>query len=1131
VNGYLQIYESAAKLDAVPEQEAKLWKVQADALRLRGADDDLRRADRLLERAFRVRRGRWLAETLMSRAQVALVHPDLDEGGRERAAATFAMDAVRAHSGFGDQDGVVGFLLHRLSAWERAQPNDPTPARVRDELKTIYPARAAQIDAPVPRVTAREIESVVAVMKDPAGMAFLEVRTRLATAAERGLDLVGLLDQFGPSAKEAVTEQMARASLVGHPDRAEEVLTSLAAAPVDAARPGRLAARVVLLAYLARIGRRSVGEVRSATVEAIDAIGEIEELLVRSTLLREVAIAWSPDDHTDDPVRDFALAADLLQRCLELEGGEDNSVGDTLAFLARALRYSPVGDLESNLREARRLYALRLERARETDGPDVIANLVHNLADVESQMGTGSRLERLRATELRLEEAASTAHSPHKRAQYTANLAWERTQIGTLVGGSEGRSYLEKALATFNEVDTTFLDEHARRKVEGNRRVCEATLAGLVGGPGAEIASWRNYLARLDGSIAPYSVATAKHNLANALMFRGDVTRESLAEGLRLSQEAAEVRTLAANPRHHWETAFNIGRGLLGALTSGRQDLLPFSSGQTAAEADLWLRRAAAAARTLGPGEELLDAAFALGTLAREAPTPERFIAATEAAWTHVRQASAYLVLDPNSREREALAATGTAVELAYRLAERSIAVPSRGLAFVLHGESARLVERWIVRAQQPARRPLQARLSRPHPVSSSTWDPWRTAVSSRDQRRMADALDHVREAAPAFLAEDHAHEVTWRWLEARPGSVAVALVLAEPVSLALLMQTDATGERKTWVLGLELEPPPLPLDTLAGLMRGAVPDAGAHVVLDELAQWVRRGAAEPIERFLGAPLSAVLWSPGPGLRLVAPSAVWRSVPVAAVTSLVLPDLTSAPSRRRSSLLVLADPGAETPDPRLNLRGQGVLTLEALECAAARRGPVRLLGSVGERFGRALLGERSVVRDTPASARDVLLEAAEHEAVVLVAHGEVETLEDAAVLCLDASGNIDRLDVAQLGLSPDAFAGATVLLLSCEGGRMGDSLVAPGGLAGTLLAAGAACVVAPLWPVRLDAAEQVGRAVLDGMASGDEPWTVLARLQVQAHGDSPMLGRPAPSLSERRAEQALQRLAFVAWIG
>lgn len=1127
----LRIYESAAKLDAVPDQEAKLWKVQADALRLRGAADDLRRADRLLERACRVRRGRWLAETLMSRAQVALAHPDLDEVARQRGAANFAMDAVRAHRGFGDQDAVVGFLLHRLAAWERAQPNDSTPARVRDELRTIYPARTAQIDAPVPRVSDREIESVVAVMKHPAGMAFLEVRMRLATAAERDLDPFGLLDQFGHSAKEVVAEQMARDSLVEHPERVEDLLSTLAAAPGDPARPGRLAARVVLLAYLARIGRRSVGEVRSATAEAIDAIGEVEELLVRSTLLREVAVAWSPDDHADDPVRDFALAAELLRGCLELEGGEDNAVGDTLAFLARALRYSPVGDLQANLREARRLYTHRLERARVGDGPDVIANLVHNLADVESQMGTGSRLERMRAAERQLEEAAATAQSPQKTAQYTANLAWERTQIGTMIGGAEGRRYLEKAIVTFDEVDPALLDEHGRRNVEGNRQVCEATLARLVGGPADEIASWRAHLAKLDEGVAPYSVATAKHNLANALMFGGDVSRDALAEGLRLSREAAEVRTLEANPRHHWETALNIGRALLGALTSGRHDLLALSPDQAEAEAGMWLRRAAAAARALGHGEELLDAAFALVALASGAPTPERFIEATEEAWAHVRQASPYLLLDPPSREREAWAATGTALQLAYRLAERSLAVPSRGLAFVLQGESARLVERWIVRAQQPARRPLQARLSRPHPVSSSTWDAWRTAVSSRDQRRMADALEHVREAAPAFLAEELANDMTWRWLEARPGSVAVALVLAEPVSLALLMQTDDSGERKTWVLGLELEPPPLPLDTLAGLMRGAVPDAGAHAALDELAQWVRRGAVEPIERFLGAPPSAVLWSPGPGLRLVAPSAVWRSVPVVGATSLVLPDLTSAPSRRRSSLVVLADPGTETPDPRLDLRGQGVPTLEALERAAARRGPVRLLGSVGERFGRALLGERSAVRDTPASARDVLLEAAEHETVVLVAHGEVETLEDAAVLCLDASGNIDRLDVSQLGLSPDAFAGATVLLLSCEGGRMGDSLVDPGGLAGTLLAAGAACVVAPLWPVRLDAAEQVGCAVLDGMATGDEPWTVLAKLDVQARGDSPTLGRPAPSLSERRAEQARQRLAFVAWLG
>ena len=567
-------------------------------------------------------------------------------------------------------------------------------------------------------------------------------------------------------------------------------------------------------------------------------------------LLREVAVAWAPDDHAEDPVRDFALAADLLQRCVEMEGGEANAVGDTLTFLARALRYSPAGDLRSNLREARRLYELCLERARAADGPDVIANLVHNVVEVESQMGTGSRLERLHAAEQRLEEAASTAQSPHQKAQYVANLAWERTQFGTLIGGSEGRGYLEKALATFDDVDKTLLDEHGRRTVEGNRRVCEASLARLAGGRAAEIVSWREHLAKLDDHAALYSVATAKHNLADALMFGDDVTREELAEGLRLSREAAEVRTLEANPRHHWETSFNIGRALVGALTTGRLDILPLPPDQAAAEAGTWLRRAAAAARILGPGEELIDTAFALCALAAGAPTPEAFINHTEEAWTLVREASAYLLLDPQSRVREASSATSMAAQLAYRLAERSLAVPSRGLAFVLQGESARLVERWIVRAQQPAKRPLQARLSRPEAVSASTWDAWRTAVGSRDQRQMADALDRVREAAPSFLSEDHANDVTWRWLQARPGSVAVALVLAEPVSLALLMQADGTGERRTWVLGLELASPPLPLDALTGLMRGSVPDASAHAALDGLAQWVRRGVVEPVERF-----------------------------------------------------------------------------------------------------------------------------------------------------------------------------------------------------------------------------------------------------------------------------------------
>ena len=1131
VDKAIQIYESAAKVGVVPEQRAKLWKVHADALRMRGGADDLRYADRLLDRSCRIRRGRWLAETLLSRAQVALVHPDLDEVGRERQAASYTMDAVRTDREFAAQDAVLGFLRHRLAAWQRLQPGDPAPTRLRNELKRIYPSRAKEIDSPVPRVSDQEVESIFGMMRHPAGEAFMKVRMRLVPASEQGLDLFGLLDQFGPSAKAAVQEQMGRDSLVGNPDQAEEVLSSLASSTEGAALPGVLAARVVLLTHLACIGRRPVSEVSAATTEAVASIADIEDVLVRSTLLREVAIVWAPDDHAEDPVRDFALAADLLRRCVELEGGEENAVGDTLAFLARALRYSPAGDLQQNLREARRLYELRLERARTSDGPDIIANLVHNLADVESQMGTGSRLERLRAAEDQLEEAVSTAQAAHKKAQFTANLAWEQTQIGTLVGGIEGQRYLEKALATFERVDPALLDEHARGNVEGNRRVCEATLAKLVGGRAAEVASWREHLAKLDGRTAPYSVATAQHNLANALMFGEGVTHEGLAEGLRLSREAAEVRTIEANPRHHWETALNIGRAILGALATDRLDLLPMPPGQAAAEAGSWLRRAVAAARILGPGEELLDAAFALCALAAGAPSTEDYVEQAEEAWAGVLEASAYLLLDAQSREREAWSAMRTATYLAYRFAERSLAVPARELAFVLQGESAQLVERWIVRGQQPVRRPLRARLSRPAAVSAAGWDAWRTAVDSGDQRRMADALDHVREHAPDFLVEGQANEMTWRWLEARPGSIAVAIVLAEPASLAMLMQADEAGVQRTWVLGLDLPPPPIPLDALTGLMRGSVPGADANAALDALAVWMRRGVVEPIERFLGAPPKAVLWSPGPGLRLIAPGAIWRNVPVATTTSLALPDLTFAPGRRPSTLVVLADPGPKADQERLDLRGRGVAVVKTLTDAASTRGPVRLLGSEGERFGRGLLGDNLLVRDTPASAHDVLAEAGEHEIVVLIAHGRVESLEDAALLCVDAAGEIDILDVALLAQSPDRLAGATVLLLSCDGGRVGDSLADPGGVAGTLVSAGARCVVAPLWPVRLDVAAQVGEAVLRGLAGGEEPWDVLAGLHVQGRKESPLLGGPPPSLSDRRAEQSLQRLAFVVWVG
>lgn len=1121
----LGVYETATKLQATPNQRAKLWKVQADALLMRGDPGDIRLADTLLERSCRNRRGRFLAEALLSRAHVALVHPGLDTLAREQRAAAFAMDAIRTDPAFGSQDAMIHFVLGRLSAWSSLKPDDPTPRRLRDELKALYPARAKQIDAPASHITPREIDCIVTMMTHPSGQAYWAVRSRLMSPSE--IDRARhAFDHLGPSAMSAIQTHTLETSLHGRPEEAEALLAALAAPVDDASRPGHLTARALLTAHLARLGRRPISDVTRTTQEALASLDDVDDKLLRSTLLRELATLWSPNNHVDDPVRDFGLAVDLLWRCVELEGGEELALRDTLGFLARALRYTSTGDREHNLSEAQRLYELVLERARLSGGPDLIANALANLAELETQDGRGTRRERHLAAVRRLEEAVGLAKSPHLRAQLTASLAWEQTQLALLIPPSDTK-LLEEALSHFDRVDMTALEDHARLQTRLNRQVCVAALARSTGGPSAEATSWREFFAQLGPNCPPYPLATAKHNLATALLASGDLDREVRAECLHLLLESAEHRTLEANPRHCWETALAIGLALLEPLMNAPA-LLPFSPAKAHAFALDWLLRAAAAARALGPGEELFRTALALSELATVAPTHEGHIAQSEGAWAIIREASAYLLLAPKLREEEAWAALRTAGSLAFRLAEHAGPRPGSvpGIAFVLDADSAELIANWIVRSQNAARRPLRARLSRPDSIPISLWETWQTTLVSRAPSKLADTLDKIRKLAPTFLAEDHPNDITWRWLEARPGSVAITLLQAHPHSLALVMRTTERGHETT-LLGLDLPPSPHALDALPAAMRS--PNKIAKDTHDGLAEWLQTHAISPILQYLGSTPSAVLWNPGPTLRLIAPSALWRDVPVAVTTSLLLPELDAAPGRRLSSLLVLADPG-EAAGVR-NLGPHGTSALESLRTEAERRGPVRLLASVGACFGRQLFGVRDEVRDTPASANDLLKEAAHHQVIVLLAHGEADTPEDAAFLCLESTGQLDRLDVPKLALAPDAFAGATVILLSCESGRMGQGLAEPGGLAGTLLAAGARCVVAPLWPVRIDVAAQVGRAVLAGLASGDEPWAVLAKLHSSADGEGPSLGRPPPPLSERRATETVQRLSFVAWVG
>ncbi|MCW8141300.1 MAG: CHAT domain-containing protein, partial [Planctomycetota bacterium] len=667
------------------------------------------------------------------------------------------------------------------------------------------------------------------------------------------------------------------------------------------------------------------------------------------------------------------------------------------------------------------------------------------------------------------------------KARATAALAWQLTDAALAEGGPGLVAALQVAAETFGRVDSAHLSAQERQWLAGNHGVCASSLAE---GREERVRLWRE---RVDATASRRDRATAQHNLALVLL-SGRPTAEEVREAISLCEQSAPAR--ADDPRYAYQTAMLAGTALTRLLDGG---LAPWSPAELWARARGWLQQAAVSARALGTGSELAHAGIAMSTVARSAPTLEAFTETSEAAWDAVGAAVPYLIFDRELNEQEAEAAAEVAVALAQRLAARTIAIASANVAFVLREEVAGSVLRWLRRASAPLRRPLRARLGAPAGVSIAQWQEWLAVVARREPLALVGALRRVREVAPQFLAEgDERLAATWRWLEARPGALAVNVHLARPVSIAALLNLDPLGQRRVYVLGLEVAPPPQDPGPFADRMRaaacadGTAPESHAAMVA-----WARAGIIEPILGFHGERPSEVLWAPGRGLRGIAPSALW-DVPVSCATTLDLPE-SALRSRPRSTLVTLADPGPSTCGAA-ELGGAGRAALEEVATVAKRAGRVRRLASCGSRFGAALLGAAQDLRNRPSSAADILGEAREHDIIVMIAHGEAPTPEDAAVLCVSESGGVDRLDVAALGRSPEAFCGANVVLLSCETGRVGDALAEPGGVAGALLAAGARAVIAPLWPVRLDVAVEVAREVLEGMREGWEPAVALARL-------------------------------------
>ncbi|WP_442929814.1 CHAT domain-containing protein [Myxococcus sp. NMCA1] len=141
---------------------------------------------------------------------------------------------------------------------------------------------------------------------------------------------------------------------------------------------------------------------------------------------------------------------------------------------------------------------------------------------------------------------------------------------------------------------------------------------------------------------------------------------------------------------------------------------------------------------------------------------------------------------------------------------------------------------------------------------------------------------------------------------------------------------------------------------------------------------------------------------------------------------------------------------------------------------------------------------------------------------MFLCHGGVAGPRKATLQFLNEVGSDSELALEQVGADPRRIAGASIVLLSCETGRVGDWIHRAAGLAGAFLASGARQIIAPLWAVPLGGALLVGRAVLEALTQGGDPSLALHALQRQQSQGG--------GATSRHFGRAWALKAFVHWV-
>jgi hypothetical protein len=477
-----------------------------------------------------------------------------------------------------------------------------------------------------------------------------------------------------------------------------------------------------------------------------------------------------------------------------------------------------------------------------------------------------------------------------------------------------------------------------------------------------------------------------------------------------------------------------------------------------------------------------------------------------EEGWVAMQAAMPTLIASEDDARMESGASLGIAFALVEQQARSGI-IGSGASMTTVGGESADLIFGWLLRSDAPFRR-IKLFNSGPPTGTEPVRARWRSAAASGDPSTIGAFLRDNQEIAAKWLCDSEPPAAV---KESLPS--AVTAIAAWPTARGFLCAVVEPGRKHATIQIINAQLPQVREDDLAQLAR----DAETWEAFRSFIQSVHDHVASPLVQSLTRAPTRLRWSPHGWLRLIPSAALFPGLQVEWTSSLAVLDAPRRASNRSGALVIVADPG----------RGAGAMGSQALEAATRLKdvsAPSRLVVGRHTAFGHELVPGAADVRPT---AFEIVRELANAEVAVVLAHGHADSLRDAWIECLDEMGRPDRLDSLVIASWPGAVAGATIILLSCEMGRTGEAAVAPGGIAGALLAGGASQVVAPLWPVSLRGAVAVALELVS-KPRGTDVSAALATASSLGGNATVSLGRPQGTAA---AQFGRDRLAFVTWVG